>query len=282
MSDSRSRRAAAAKRPAVGGPDRGKNIPVLFIGAMLAVVVAFIVLISVAADAFGGNDSDPPADPILESTNTPTSEATAPAGQTVPPTTPPDTATPPPTPGSDGKIEVACGDILAPVDKDHRLPANCAPGDLRGVAGNRLRAEAATAFEELHAAALKEKGYDLYINSGYRSYQEQVSTYAFWVQTQGQAQADRSSARPGHSEHQLGTTADVGFGGCELECTIGTAQAAWLAENAHKYGFIVSYPDGKEHITGYMPEPWHIRYVGKGVAQQVKDSGLTLHEFLLR
>jgi zinc D-Ala-D-Ala carboxypeptidase len=280
MSDTRSRRATNTKRKAVGGRERGGSPPWLFIGAIVAVVFAFVVLITVAADSFGGDD--PPADPIVEPTATPTSEApaTAPPGETPSATKAPATAAP--TPGDDGKIEVACNDILAPVDKDHRLPRNCAPNDLRAVAGNQLRAEAATAFEELRAAALQEKGYDLYINSGYRSYQEQVSTYDFWVRTQGQAQADRSSARPGHSEHQLGTTADVGFGGCELECTIGTPQAAWLAENAHEYGFIVSYPDGKEQITGYMPEPWHIRYVGKDVARQVKDSGLTLHEFLLR
>jgi D-alanyl-D-alanine carboxypeptidase len=256
---------------------------VLFIGAVIAVVVAFVVLIAVAADAIGG-DGGAPADPIINPTEAPaTQAATAPPGETPAPTSAPATpATPAPTPGSDGKIEVACGDILAPVDKDHRLPQNCAPNDLRAVAGSQLRAEAAAAFEALRAAAMQEKNYDLYINSGYRSYQEQVSTYAYWVSVGGQAQADRSSARPGHSEHQMGTTADVGYNGCELECTIGSQQSAWLAANAYKYGFIVSYPDGKEDITGYMPEPWHIRYVGKGVAQQVKDSGLTLHEFLLR
>ncbi len=132
------------------------------------------------------------------------------------------------------------------------------------------------------AAAKQEKGFELYVNSGYRSYLEQVSTYNYWVQTNGQAYADRTSARPGHSEHQLGTTADVAARGLELEAFSGTPEAAWIAANSYKYGFIVSYPDGKEAITGYAPEPWHIRYVGKDVAQQVKDSGLTLHEFLLK
>ena len=262
----------------MGGQERHGNLPVLFIAGMIAVVLAFVVLITVAADAFGGNDS--PAAPVPDPTATPTTEAAPSLAETPAATKAPPTAAP--TAGSDGKIEVPCGDILAPVDKDHRLPSNCAPGDLRSVAGSQLRAEAAAAFEELQAAARKEKGYELYINSGYRSYQEQVSTYNYWVSVSGQAQADRSSARPGHSEHQLGTTADVGYNGCELECTIGSAQMAWLAANSYKFGFIVSYPDGKEAVTGYMPEPWHIRYVGKSVAQQVKDSGLTLHEFLLR
>jgi D-alanyl-D-alanine carboxypeptidase len=80
----------------------------------------------------------------------------------------------------------------------------------------------------------------------------------------------------------MGTTADIGWNGCELECTVGTPEAVWIAANAHKYGFIVSYPDGKEHITGYAYEPWHVRYVGTDVAAQVHASGLTLHEFLLR
>lgn len=277
---------AGGKRATVGDSKGGGNFQAVFIGSIVAVVLSFVVLFAVAADAFSGDDKPDrvaPAD---------TATATAPAGatETAPGTAPtdaPSTQGPPPTeaptPGDDGKIDVACGDILAPLDKVHRIGPDCAPGDLRTVPGGTLmRAESAAALDEMFAAARQEKGYDLYVNSGYRSYQEQVSTYNFWVQQGGQAAADRSSARPGHSEHQLGTTADVGARGLELESFSGTPEAAWLAENAHKYGFIVSYPDGKEHITGYKYEPWHVRYVGKSVAQQVKDSGLTLHEFLLR
>ena len=144
-----------------------------------------------------------------------------------------------------------------------------------------MRGDARTALIEMFGAA-KQSGYALYVNSSYRDYATQAQTYQFWVQTNGQAYADRTSARAGHSEHQMGTTADVGTRGLELEAFTGTPEAAWLLANSYKYGFIVSYPDGKEPITGYASEPWHVRFVGKGVAQQVKDSGLTLHEFLLK
>jgi D-alanyl-D-alanine carboxypeptidase len=147
--------------------------------------------------------------------------------------------------------------------------------------GTQLRSEAAGAFNEMLAAASK-AGFSLYANSAYRSYSEQVATFQYWVNTSGLAYAERTSARAGHSEHQLGTTADVGANGKELEAFEGTPEAAWVAANSYKYGFIVSYPDGKESITGYAPEPWHIRYVGKDVAQKVRDSGLTLHEYLLK
>ncbi len=289
MSTSRSRPSRRSpgngKRAAVGSSRESGNIQAIFIGSVIAVVLSFVVLVVVAADAFGGDDDPDPVSPLETATATdgtseasPTSPGTS--GTNAPATERPTEA---PTPGDDGKIVVACGDILAPVDKDHRLPEDCAPTDLRTVAGGtQLRAEAAAALTEMFAAARQEKGFEFYVNSGYRSYQTQVETYDFWVRTSGQAQADRSSARPGHSEHQLGTTADVGFGNCQLECVSGTPEGAWIAENSYKYGYIVSYPEGKEHITGYMPEPWHIRYVGKDVAQQVKNSGLTLHEFLLR
>ena len=289
---------AGGKRATVGGSKGGGNLQAVFIGSVVAVVLSFVVLIAVAADAFSGDDKPNPIAPAdtatatAEATEVPggateaPGEATEAATGTAPTTEPPTQGAAPtaePTSGSDGKIVLPCGDILVPLDKDHRLTSDCAPADLRTVPGGMvMRADAADALGEMFAAARQEKGYEFYVNSGYRSYQTQVETYNYWVQNSGQAQADRSSARPGHSEHQLGTTADVGFGSCQLECISGTPQAAWIAENAHKYGFIVSYPDGKEHITGYMPEPWHIRYVGKGVAQQVKDSGLTLHEFLLR
>lgn len=285
MSDSRSkatrRTPAGARREAVGGKDSG-NTRLVFFAAVAAVVLSFVILVVVAADAFGGSDGDPsPVAPGDTATTEPTSPPSAGATTTTT-TAQPASPTPEPTRGDDGKIVLPCGNILVPLDKDHRLTSDCAPNDLVNVAGARLRSEAAAAFQEMAAAAKQEKGYNLYINSGYRSYQEQVTTYNYWVSVGGQAQADRSSARPGHSEHQLGTTADVGANGCELECLSGTPEAAWIADNSWKYGFIVSYPDGKEQTTGYMFEPWHVRFVGKDVAKQVRDSGLTLHEFLLR
>jgi D-alanyl-D-alanine carboxypeptidase len=185
---------------------------------------------------------------------------------------------------------VTCGDILAPVDKEHRLAPDCAPPDLVtlpgeqvAAAGQQMRAAAAAAFGELFTAALSE-GYTVLAASAYRSYQLQVIVYGDHVARLGVAAADRISARPGHSEHQMGTTTDVtspsaGFtlGGFE-----GTPEAAWLAANSWRFGFIVSYPAGKEEVTGYSYEPWHIRWIGKSEAAQVHASGSTLHEWLLR
>ncbi|NLA46732.1 MAG: M15 family metallopeptidase, partial [Firmicutes bacterium] len=93
--------------------------------------------------------------------------------------------------------------------------------------------------------------------------------------------ANRFSARPGQSEHQLGTTVD--FGGTSADWTTGfanTKQGKWLLNNAHLYGFALSYPEGKESVTGYIYEPWHFRYIGVAVAKEWKESGLVLCEFL--
>ncbi len=285
MTDSRRRpvRKNGAKQPAVGGSERGNGLPVLFIVGVVAVVLAFVVLISVASDAFSGDD--PPVNPGTEPTDTPTTEATP--GATSPGNSPTTAPTAPPTVGPDGSVQVTCGDVLAPLDKQHVLAASCEPSDLQALPAQyssgvmRMRSEAGAAIVQMFEAA-QQDGYALYVNSAYRSYGEQSATYDYWVSVNGKEYADRTSARPGHSEHQLGTTADVGWSGCELECTIGTPEAAWIAANSYRFGFIVSYPEGKEAITGYAAEPWHVRYVGKDIAQQVKDSGLTLHEFLLR
>jgi len=287
MSDSRSRparRPGSGRGEAVGGSER-KRIPVFFIGSLVAVGVAFIILITVAADAFGGGGGGAADDPDPAPADTATAVPSG-TGGTAGPTRPPQ-ATATPTPGADGTIQVTCGDILAPVDKQHRLTANCAPPDLRQLPAQfasgyqALRAEAADAMVEMLGAA-QAAGYALYVNSSYRSFVEQEYTYNYWVSQNGKEYADRTSARPGHSEHQMGTAADIGWNGCELECTIGSPEADWIEANSYRFGFVLSYPDGKEAITGYAYEPWHVRYVGKEVAQKVHDSGLTLHEFLLR
>lgn len=280
---SNSRRATTSKRSGVvGNKEQGGTLPVVFIGAVVAVVLAFIVLITVASDAFtGGDGGGQPIAPAATETATATeAPATTAPATTVSGTKPTPTAAV--TSADDGSIILPCGNILVPLDKQHKLPSDCAPTDLVTVAGGtQLRAEAASAFNEMLAAASK-AGFTLYANSAYRSYAEQVATFQYWVNTSGLAYAERTSARAGHSEHQLGTTADVGARGLELEAFIGTPEAAWLAANSYKFGFIVSYPDGKEGITGYAPEPWHVRYVGKDVALKVRDSGLTLHEYLLK
>lgn len=125
--------------------------------------------------------------------------------------------------------------------------------------------------------AAADNGFSIPLLSGYRSYDYQSDLYNQYVARDGVEAADRYSARPGYSEHQTGLAFDIG----SIDNNYGyTPAGQWLAQNAHTYGFIIRYPEGKESITGYMYEPWHVRYLGKDVAQQVYASGLTLEEFL--
>lgn len=138
-----------------------------------------------------------------------------------------------------------------------------------------LTSETEYAFNQLKAAA-KKAGYGIYLKSGFRSYGTQKSVYQKWVGVYGQAGADRISARAGHSEHQTGLAIDVNT----LDESFGTTpEGKWLAAHAHEFGFIIRYPKGKESITGYSYEPWHIRYIGP-LASQIYQSGKTLEEFL--
>lgn len=147
-----------------------------------------------------------------------------------------------------------------------------------------LRGDTAAAVEELFAAAADD-GVGLTMVSGYRSYQDQVSTYEHWVAQHGgnTAEADRISARAGFSEHQTGLSFDVGQadGACTLSsCFADTAAGQWMAENAHRFGFILRYPSGAQDITGFSGEAWHYRYVGVDVAQAMRDEGVaTLEEY---
>jgi D-alanyl-D-alanine carboxypeptidase len=122
------------------------------------------------------------------------------------------------------------------------------------------------------------------LQSGYRSYSFQVNLYNGYVKQQGQATADRQSARPGYSEHQTGLAADLGGvtqPACNVaQCFAKTPEGAWLAANAHTYGFIVRYGADDEETTGYDYEPWHIRYVGIELAAEMHRKGIqTLEEF---
>jgi len=260
------------------------------LGGFAAVAALVFVSLGLVACS-GGGAAAPSVTPSAAVIMAPSPSATPSA--TSPPSSTP-SATPPPnregTPQGNGTFVVACGDVLAPVDKQHRLSADCEPPDLVALPGEmssggtqRMRQAAAAAYGELFAAAQGD-GFTIFAASAYRSYATQVQVYAGHVANQGQAGADRVSARPGHSEHQMGTTTDVtsasagfGLGGFE-----GTPEAAWLAENSWRFGFIISYPEGKEAVTGYVYEPWHIRWVGVEEAKRVRESGLTLHEWLLR
>lgn len=160
-------------------------------------------------------------------------------------------------------------------------PLSYVPNDLADVGnGQYMRREAATALQALIAAAAKEN-LRLSPLSGYRSYQTQQAVYANEVAAYGQTVADTQSAKPGYSEHQSGWSLDMGGGGCGIEdCFARTNEGKWLAGNAYKYGFVIRYPEGKQSITGYRYEPWHIRYVGKDLAGEMKRTNIsTLEEF---
>ncbi|MFM1650573.1 D-alanyl-D-alanine carboxypeptidase family protein [Brevibacillus sp. B_LB10_24] len=182
--------------------------------------------------------------------------------------------------------------ITVLVNKSVPLPEDYAPADLvkpnvpfpfkEDLPKKYLRKEAAEALEQLFAGA-KQDGIELYGVSGYRSYATQVAVYNQNVKTQGVEAANRVSAIPGHSEHQTGLAIDVSSRSAKfgLEEEFGdTPEGKWLAQHAPEYGFIIRYPKGKEGITGYAYEPWHIRYVGAKVAQEVTRRGITLDEYL--
>lgn len=124
---------------------------------------------------------------------------------------------------------------------------------------------------------------ELMLASGYRSNALQATVYSAEVKANGQAGADRESARPGYSEHQTGLAADIEPVNrqCELQvCFADLAEGKWLAANAYKYGFIIRYPKDKSSVTGYNYEPWHIRYVGKALASEMHSKSIaTLEEF---
>lgn len=150
--------------------------------------------------------------------------------------------------------------------------------------GSGLTSSTKNAFNEMQAAA-KLDGFDLYIGSGYRSYNTQKNTYNRYVKRDGKAKADTYSARPGHSEHQTGLAIDICARGgykCIGSGFDGTAPANWLSDNAYKYGFILRYPKGKTNETGYKFESWHFRYVGKDLAKELYNGGnwITLESYL--
>lgn len=146
-----------------------------------------------------------------------------------------------------------------------------------------VRSDVAVAVGEMADAASAAGVGRLGANNGYRSYSLQVTTYDAHVRTQGQADADAGSARPGFSEHQTGLALDVVA--CDAACGGldgfgGTGQSDWVAANAWQYGFVVRYEDGGTPVTGYAPEPWHLRYVGVELAAAYHDGGFhTLEQF---
>lgn len=182
------------------------------------------------------------------------------------------------------------------LDTRFMLPAAYAPTDLVDLGAalsgiSRYAAPAGMLFREVGVADLQAlvqdaqaAGIALEVISAYRSFDYQQRTFDGWVAEDGYEQALRSSARAGHSEHQLGTALDLRTRGgppaWDLADWATTPEGAWTAANAWRYGFVMSYPSGKESITCYMYEPWHYRYLGRELAAEVHASGLTTREYL--
>lgn len=186
-------------------------------------------------------------------------------------------------PQVDAKDLSESSSTLALVNREIQLStADYHPEDLRNAAGtsNQLREEAADALEELLAGARK-AGHRLQLISAFRSYERQKVLFNQYENQYGTEFAERISARPGTSEHQLGLAADVGNtgGGCQLRICFGdTAGGKWVARNAASYGFIIRYPAGQEEATGYSYEPWHLRYIGTEHAQAMTEAGIETYE----
>ena len=157
-------------------------------------------------------------------------------------------------------------DILV-ANKTYSLPREYDPGMLP---------ETEKAFQSLCTYAAQE-GLDIYEGSGYRSYDYQVKVYNSMVSGYSKEYADTWSARPGHSEHQTGYTIDCNTINNDFA---DTPEGKWLAAHCHEFGFIIRFPEGKEKITGYHYESWHIRYVGREHATAMYEQGLTLEEYL--
>lgn len=146
----------------------------------------------------------------------------------------------------------------------------------------KMRLVAAKALERMFAAAKKD-GIQLAGVSAYRSYATQTVLFNDYVKKDGETKALTYSARPGTSEHETGLAIDVsGINGqyAATEAFANTPEAAWLALHARDYGFIVRYPKGKEAVTGYVYEAWHLRYVGLPASKKMVQKGLTLEEYL--
>lgn len=177
---------------------------------------------------------------------------------------------------------------LAILDTIYRLPAGYAPPDLVAVGnagiggGGQVRATMIPDLKAL-AKAARNAGLPLAVKSAYRSEARQQAVYDDWVRTSGEEAARKFSARPGHSEHQLGLAVDFAAEGGTApwdESFAQTPQGHWLAKHAAAYGFVMSYPIGAESVTCYAYEPWHFRWVGRTVAHEVAASGMPLRAWL--
>ncbi len=172
------------------------------------------------------------------------------------------------------------------VNKFHILSENYDAGEIKKFSSTyaygtvRANITVYEAFIQMANAARKD-GVTLVLSSGYREHDYQEKIYNNMVKSKGQEYADKYAARPGSSEHETGLALDIlstGMGAF-TDNFDKTDAYAWLTSHAHEYGFILRYPEGKEHITGYSPESWHYRYLGVDLASKVKSEGITYDEY---
>lgn len=270
--------------------------------ARILVVTGLVVVGLSSSLVDGGAGAPPPAPaptytpmPTLSPTPTPTPPAPTPTPTAAPSPEPTPTPTPRPDPP-------ACryDDVLTKhrsladwritlLDPTYRLPRSYAPTDLvdtRTASLNGGYFVRRLVIDDLRklARAARAAGAPVQVVSGYRSYSTQEATFAKWVRLSGYEAALKVSARPGHSEHQLGTTLDfTSLGGrapWEYRDWASTSGGRWMASNGWRFGFVMSYPSGAFQETCYSYEPWHYRYVGRDLAATIHRSGLSPREFL--
>ena len=158
------------------------------------------------------------------------------------------------------------------------LPEDLVTIDTKYASDDTIQASriAVNAFMDMYEAAEKE-GYHLVINSGYRSYQDQVEICNTYRGLYGESYVTNYVAQPGFSEHQTGLAFDVGSRDSNIFAD--SDEYDWMQENAYKYGFIQRFPTGYEAITGFRAEPWHYRYVGKKIAKYIHEEGISFEEY---
>lgn len=179
------------------------------------------------------------------------------------------------------------------VNKQFFLPEGYEPPDLvrpdvlfsfgdEDIEKSYLREKAAKGLERMFQAAKEEQNLHLFAVSGYRSYERQVQILNAKIASSGEEEAVQVIATPGQSEHQTGLAMDISSESAGFTLTEQfeeTDEGKWLANNAHRFGFILRYPKGKESVTGFAYEPWHFRYVGKEAATVIFENDLTLEEY---
>ena len=161
--------------------------------------------------------------------------------------------------------------------KDY-VPDNLVTIDEYAKSNVKMNSEAYTAFKEM-ASDIEKEDMHIRIVSAYRSFDYQENLYNNYLKYESKEKVDTYSARAGYSEHQTGLAVDIDNQIVDYNRFHITQEFTWMQNNAYKYGFLLRYPLGKEHITGYKYEPWHYRYIGKDIAKYIHDSGITYEEY---